>query len=191
MINTINSFKTSAMLAASLSVGAAPAPATVIPSAIHERILPAGTAARAAQSPTSTPRRWPAPHAVLPVHRGAEDGGLSSQQAVRVAGVVDHIHVGEDVHQVATVPPVGDVWRRIAGDTCGHAQGGLLPGRERQTEPVSAVKLSWNSDLIIQRQTLYGKKSHVGRKTCTFLRIPPLLRMSGGGGTVLTSLSVW
>ena len=86
---------------------------------------PAGTDARAPQSPTSTPRRRPAPHAVLPVLRGAEDGGLSGQRVAGVAGVDDYVRVGEGVHQVPTVSPVGDVWWRIADDTCGRVQGGF------------------------------------------------------------------
>lgn len=86
---------------------------------------PAGTGARAPQSPTSAPRRRPAPHAVLPVRRGAEDGGLSSQRVAGVAGVGDHVRVGEGVPQVPAVTPVGDVRGRIADDTCRRVQGGF------------------------------------------------------------------
>lgn len=75
--------------------------------------------------PTSAARWRPAPLAVLPVHRGAEDGGGSGQRVARLARVGDHGRVGEGVQRVPAVCPAGDVRGRLTEDTCGMYKAGV------------------------------------------------------------------
>lgn len=78
--------------------------------------------ARALPAPTSTPRRGPAPHAVLPIPGGAVDGGLSLERVPVVAGVCHRYAIEEFIQQPARVLPVGNVRRRLTRDTCRDAK---------------------------------------------------------------------
>lgn len=98
---------------------------------------------------TLAPWHCPSPRSVLPILRGAGQGGVPSRGQPRAAAVGHHVPEGEAVPVPSAVSAMGDGRGGSTGDTWGQDRAGS--GRDRSHLSSDTVTR------ILQEQTWHGK----------------------------------